>query len=64
MPARWNPFSNFPVALKNCTQMVDPGGQYATITPANNVFGHGFYQLEPDFVFRSRSETNGSVSWR
>jgi hypothetical protein len=50
---------NFPVALRNCMQMVAPGGHFLTITPANNRFGHGFYQFGPDVFFRSCSDSNG-----
>jgi SAM-dependent methyltransferase len=50
---------NFPVALRSCMQMVAPGGHFITITPANNMFGHGFYQFGPELFFRSCSDSNG-----
>jgi len=33
---------NFPVAIKNCMELIQPGGHYIGITPCNNFFGHGF----------------------
>jgi len=50
---------NFPVAIKNCMEMVKVGGHYLAITPANNFFGHGFYQFSPELYFSVLSEDNG-----
>jgi SAM-dependent methyltransferase len=50
---------NFPVAVKNCMELVKPGGYYLGITPANNFFGHGFYQFSPELYFRIFSPENG-----
>jgi SAM-dependent methyltransferase len=50
---------NFPVALKNCMEMVRVGGTLMIHTPANNYFGHGFYQFSPELFFRALSEENG-----
>jgi hypothetical protein len=50
---------NFPVAIKNCMEMIAPGGHYIGITPANNQMGHGFYQFSPELYFRIFSEENG-----
>jgi hypothetical protein len=50
---------NFPVAIKNCMEMVRVGGHYLAITPANNFFGHGFYQFSPELYFTVLSEENG-----
>jgi hypothetical protein len=50
---------NFPVAIKNCMEMVEVGGCYVAITPANNFFGHGFYQYSPELFFAVLSEENG-----
>ncbi len=50
---------NFPVALKNCMEMVRVGGTLIIHTPANNYFGHGFYQFSPELFFRALSEENG-----
>jgi hypothetical protein len=50
---------NVPVALRNCMEMVAVGGHYISIHPANNFFGHGFYQFSPDLYFRAFTEENG-----
>lgn len=50
---------NFPTSLKNCMEMVRIGGHYLAITPANNFFGHGFYQFSPELYFTTLSEDNG-----
>lgn len=50
---------NFPVALKNCMEMVQEGGQLLLMTPANNFMGHGFYQFSPELFFRVLSADNG-----
>lgn len=50
---------NFPTAIRNCMEMVRPGGHFLGITPANNWFGHGFYQFSPELYFRVLSPENG-----
>jgi hypothetical protein len=50
---------NFPVALKNCMEMVEQGGHLLLMTPANNFMGHGFYQFSPELFFRVLSADNG-----
>lgn len=50
---------NFPVAIKNCMELVKPGGHYIGITPCNNFFGHGFYQFSPELYYRIFSKVNG-----
>lgn len=50
---------NFPVALKNCLEMVKVGGRIIICTPANNMCGHGFYQFSPELFFRVFSDVNG-----
>ncbi len=50
---------NFPVAIRNCMEMVKPGGCFFAQTPANNYFGHGFYQFSPELFFRVLSPQNG-----
>src|SRR6185369_3602116 len=50
---------NFPVALRNCMEMVRPGGYLFLDTPGNNWFGHGFYQFSPELFYRALSEENG-----
>lgn len=50
---------NFPQALKNCMQAVQVGGHFLTITPANSLLGHGFYQFSPELYFRALTHDNG-----
>jgi len=46
-------------ALSNCMNLVDVHGHFIAISPANNFFGHGFYQFSPEFFHRAFSEENG-----
>jgi hypothetical protein len=50
---------NFPAAIRNCMEMVACGGYFFAATPANNSFGHGFYQFSPELFFRVLSPQNG-----
>ena len=50
---------NFPVALRNCMEMLRPGGRFIMHTGANNWCGHGFYQFSPELFFRVFSPENG-----
>jgi len=50
---------NAPVAMQNCMDLVRQGGHVIHIVPANNEFGHGFYQFSPEFFYRVYSEGNG-----
>ena len=50
---------NFPVAIANCMKMVKTGGHLILFTPANNYFGHGFYQFSPELFYRVLSRENG-----
>jgi SAM-dependent methyltransferase len=50
---------NFPAALKNAMELVKVGGHLILMTPANNYFGHGFYQFSPELFFRALSPENG-----
>lgn len=50
---------NFPVAIKNCMDMVGENGHFISITPSNNNFGHGFYQFSPELFYRVLSKDNG-----
>jgi hypothetical protein len=50
---------NYPVAIKNCMEMVATGGHLVLATPANNWFGHGFYQFSPELFFSLLDEHNG-----
>jgi hypothetical protein len=53
---------NFPVAIRNCMEMVRVGGHYLGITPVNNFMGHGFYQFSPELYYRIFSRDNGFVA--
>jgi hypothetical protein len=50
---------NFPCAIRNCMEMVAPGGHFLALTPANNWLGHGFYQFSPELFFRVFCPQNG-----
>jgi SAM-dependent methyltransferase len=50
---------NFPCALRNCMELVRPGGHLVLHTPTNNWSGHGFYQFSPELFFRAFSADNG-----
>ncbi len=50
---------NFPVAIRNCMEMVRPGGRFFSATIPNNWCGHGFYQFSPELFFRVFSPDNG-----
>jgi SAM-dependent methyltransferase len=50
---------NFPEAIKSAMQMVKAGGRLFIMTPANNYFGHGFYQFGPELFYRVLSAENG-----
>ena len=50
---------NFPVALRNCMEMLRVGGRFIMHTCANNLCGHGFYQFSPELFYRTFSAENG-----
>jgi SAM-dependent methyltransferase len=50
---------NLPVAIKNLMDALRPGGTLFIQTPANNYFGHGFYQFSPELFYRVLSPANG-----
>jgi SAM-dependent methyltransferase len=50
---------NAPVALRSYMQMVRVGGHLILMLPANNLFGHGFYQFSAEFFYSALSEQNG-----
>jgi hypothetical protein len=50
---------NFPIAIKNCMEMVKLHGYFLGISPANNFCGHGFYQFSPELYFRVFAPENG-----
>ncbi|MDR0575927.1 MAG: hypothetical protein LBG96_18205 [Tannerella sp.] len=53
---------NFPVAIKNCMDMVKPHGHLILETPANNFFGHGFYQFSPELFFSLLDTHNSFIN--
>lgn len=50
---------NFPVAIRNLMEALKPGGRLFIQTPANNYFGHGFYQFSAELFYRIFSDANG-----
>ncbi len=50
---------NFPIAASNCIRLLKLGGGLLSVTPANNLMGHGFYQFSPELFFRVFSEESG-----
>lgn len=50
---------NFPIAIKNCMEMVNIGGYFISVTVCNNFSGHGFYQFSPELFFRIFTQENG-----
>jgi hypothetical protein len=50
---------DFPTAMRNCMELVQPGGHLIIITTTNNFMGHGFYQFSPELFFRVCSPENG-----
>jgi SAM-dependent methyltransferase len=50
---------NFPVVIRNCMEMVKVGGHLILGAPANNFFGHGFYQFSPELWYRLLAPVHG-----
>ncbi len=50
---------NFPTAIRNCMQLLKPGGRFVSVTSANNWCGHGFYQFSPELFYRVFTPANG-----
>lgn len=50
---------NFPIAIKNCMDMIKVGGHFVAITPTNNYSGHGFYQFSPELFFTLFTPSHG-----
>lgn len=50
---------NFPTAIKNCMNLTKVGGHFIGIYPANNFFGHGFYQFSSELFYRTLTPENG-----
>lgn len=55
---------NVPVALKSYMDMVRVGGHLILMLPANNMFGHGFYQFSAELFYSALTEHNGYVIQR
>ena len=49
----------FSSRVKNCMELVEVGGSFISVTPANNLFGHGFYQFSPRTFHSVLSKKNG-----
>ncbi|TXH30964.1 MAG: hypothetical protein E6Q96_00965 [Cyclobacteriaceae bacterium] len=50
---------NFPNAIRNCMDMIKPGGHFVGISPCNNQCGHGLYQFSPELFYSIFSEQHG-----
>jgi len=50
---------NYTIAVHSCMKMVQAQGHFVGLNPANNYFGHGFYQFNPELMFRVFCEKNG-----
>lgn len=50
---------HFPVSLANSINVLAPGGHLILFTPANNFFGHGFYQFSPELFDSVLGPHNG-----
>jgi SAM-dependent methyltransferase len=50
---------NYPQALTNAIRLLRTGGHFISLTAANNLSGHGFYQISPELFFRVFSRANG-----
>jgi hypothetical protein len=50
---------NYPVAVKNCMEMVKIGGHLILATPGNNWLEHGLYQFSPNLFFSLLREQHG-----
>lgn len=50
---------NFPVAIKNCMNIIKKEGHFLGMMPTNNYMGHGFYQFSPELLYGVFSAENG-----
>jgi len=50
---------HYPRALQTAMSCVAKNGHIIIATPANNLMGHGFYQLSPELFLHALSEENG-----
>ena len=58
-PGLWEHVFDFPAAVRNCMRLVAVNGHFLTVTVANNMAGHGFYQFSPEVFYRILSPQNG-----
>jgi SAM-dependent methyltransferase len=52
---------HFPNSIKNCMDLVKPGGNLILMTPWHNYSGHGFYQFSPELFYNILSPANGYI---
>lgn len=50
---------NFPRAVQNLKDLACPGGWILGVWPAEGMCGHGFFQVSPEYVFRTFSDHDG-----
>jgi SAM-dependent methyltransferase len=50
---------NYQAALKHSLELLRVGGHFITVTPANGMMGHGFYQFSPELFFAVFNADNG-----
>jgi len=50
---------NLPTALKNCMEVLRVGGSLVITTAANNLFGHGLFQISADLFWTVFHPSNG-----
>lgn len=50
---------NFPQAVQNLKDLACPGGWILGVWPAEGMCGHGFFQISPEYVFRTFSGRGG-----
>jgi hypothetical protein len=50
---------NFPIAIRNCMDLLAVGGRLVCCTVTNNFCGHGFYQFSPELFYRILRPENG-----
>ncbi len=50
---------NVRASFENCMNLVRVGGHIVHMLPANNFFGHGFFQFSAEFFYRLYGKENG-----
>ncbi len=51
--------ANISQAMQNLMLLVKPGGLLIFVSPGNNFFGHGCYQISPEFFLTQLTSANG-----